>query len=88
MTDGIVKLSADNFYFAGNYILLDHGLGLNSVYLHLSKSLVKEGQKVKKGEKIGEIGTTGRSTGPHLHWGVNWFKKRVDPQVLLKINFN
>jgi murein DD-endopeptidase MepM/ murein hydrolase activator NlpD len=79
MTDGIVRLSADNFYYSGNYILLDHGQGLNSFYLHLSKSFVKEGQIVKKGEVIGEVGTTGRSTGPHLHWGVQWFDKRVDP---------
>lgn len=79
MADGVVHLSADNFYYSGNYILLDHGLGLNSFYLHLSKSFVKVGQSVKKGEIIGEVGTTGRSTGPHLHWGVQWFDKRVDP---------
>jgi murein DD-endopeptidase MepM/ murein hydrolase activator NlpD len=85
MTDGIVRLSADNFYYAGNYILLDHGQGLNSFYLHLSKSFVTEGQYVKKGEVIGKVGTTGRSTGPHLHWGVQWFDKRVDPLLLLKI---
>ncbi len=82
MTDGKVLLSADNFYYAGNYILLDHGLGLNSVYLHLNKSYVKDGQFVKKGEIIGEVGTTGRSTGPHLHWGVQWFSKRVDPNTV------
>ncbi len=85
MTDGIVRLSADNFYYSGNFILLDHGQGLNSVYLHLSKSFVHEGQYVKKGEIIGKVGTTGRSTGPHLHWGVQWFNKRVDPLLLLKI---
>lgn len=86
MTDGTVLLSADNFYYAGNYILLDHGLGLNSVYLHLSKSYVKEGQYVKKGEVIGEVGTTGRSTGPHLHWGVQWFSKRIDPNSVFEFN--
>ncbi|MCB9209518.1 MAG: M23 family metallopeptidase [Ignavibacteriales bacterium] len=86
MTDGVVRLSADNFYYSGNYILLDHGHGLNSFYLHLSKSLVKEGQKVKKGEIIGEVGTTGRSTGPHLHWGVQWFNKRVDPNSVFIFN--
>jgi murein DD-endopeptidase MepM/ murein hydrolase activator NlpD len=85
MTDGVVRLSADNFYYAGNYILLDHGQGLSSVYLHLKKSFVKEGQQITKGEVIGEVGTTGRSTGPHLHWGVQWFDKRVDPFSLLKI---
>lgn len=82
MSDGKVLLSADNFYYAGNYILIDHGLGLNSLYLHLNESLVKEGQIVKKGEIIGKVGTTGRSTGPHLHWGVQWFNKRIDPNSI------
>jgi len=85
IADGIVRLSADNFYYAGNYILLDHGQGLSSIYLHLKKSLVVEGQKITKGEIIGEVGTTGRSTGPHLHWGVQWFDQRIDPFSLLKV---
>ncbi len=79
MADGKVLLSADNFFYAGNYIIIDHGLGLNSMYLHLVESLVEEGQFVKKGEVIGKVGTTGRSTGPHLHWTVQWFNKRVNP---------
>jgi len=79
MADGIVLLSADNFYYAGNFIIVDHGLGLNSMYLHLNVSMVDEGQMVKKGEIIGKVGTTGRSTGPHLHWAVQWYNKRVDP---------
>lgn len=70
-------------YFApynsnGNTVFLDHGLGVTSVYLHLSKILVKEGQMVKKGEAVGLIGTTGRSTGPHLHWGVYLNGKNTD----------
>jgi len=88
MTDGVVRLNADNFYYAGNHIILDHGQGLNSMYLHLNKSFVQLGQHVKKGEKIGRVGTTGRSTGPHLHWGVQWYSKRVDPAKLLKMKFN
>ena len=88
MSDGIVRLSADLFYYAGNNIIIDHGQGLNSAYLHLSKKYVKEGDIVKKGEKIGEIGTTGRSTGPHLHWSVQWFNKRVDPSEILKVSFD
>lgn len=88
MSDGFVILSADTFFYAGNNILIDHGQGLNSFYLHLSKMDVKEGEFVKKGQKIGEVGTTGRSTGPHLHWGVQWFEKRVDPAGLLKINLD
>ncbi len=87
MADGYVNLTTDNFYYAGNYIILDHGQGLNSMYLHLSKILVKKGQFVKKGDIIGKVGTTGRSTGPHLHWGVQWYSKRVDPETILKINF-
>ena len=85
-TDGIVRLTGNNFYYNGNFVLLDHGQGLSSIYLHLSKISVKEGEIVKKGQKIGEIGTTGRSTGPHLHWGVNWFGKRIDPASLLKLD--
>lgn len=86
MTDGIVRFAADDFYFAGNFILIDHGQGLSSVYLHLSKKDVKEGDYVKKGDKIGEIGTTGRSTGAHLHWSVSWSGRRIDPACLLEMN--
>lgn len=82
MADGLVLFSADNFYYAGNFIILDHGLGLNSMYLHLNESFVEEGQIVKKGEVIGKVGTTGRSTGPHLHWAVQWFDKRIDPNSI------
>ncbi|MCF6270471.1 MAG: M23 family metallopeptidase [Melioribacteraceae bacterium] len=86
--DGIVRLAADDFYYAGNYILLDHGQGLSSFYLHLSESLVHKGERIKKGEIIGRVGTTGRSTGPHLHWGMQWYTKRVDPARILKMKFN
>lgn len=86
ITDGIVRLAAENFYFNGTFVLLDHGQGLSSVYLHLSKLHVKNNQLVKKGELIGEIGSTGRSTGPHLHLGVQWYKKRIDPAGLLNIS--
>ncbi|MBN1299852.1 MAG: M23 family metallopeptidase [Melioribacteraceae bacterium] len=85
MTDGVVKLAADTFYYAGNNILIDHGQGLNSFYLHLNEIDVEEGEFVKKGQKIGEVGSTGRSTGPHLHWGVQWYDKRIDPAILLKL---
>lgn len=85
MADGYVRLAADTFYYSGNYIFLDHGQGLSSYYLHLSKKDVHDGDFVKKGEKIGEIGSTGRVTGPHLHWTVQWYDKRVDPADLLKI---
>ena len=86
MADGFVRLAADTFFYAGNNILIDHGLGLNSKYLHLSKMHVEVNEFVKKGQKIGEVGTTGRSTGPHLHWTVQWYDKRVDPALILKLN--
>ncbi|NOX17245.1 MAG: M23 family metallopeptidase [Chlorobi bacterium] len=85
MADGVVILAGKNFYYNGNFILIDHGLSLSSIYLHLNKMFVKNGDRVKKGEKIGEIGTTGRSTGPHLHWSVRWMKKRINPESVLKI---
>ena len=88
MADGIVRLAEENFYYTGNNILLDHGQGVNSFYFHLSKLLVKEGQRVKKGEVIGRVGTTGRSTGQHLHWGVQWYSKRVDPVKILQLKIN
>lgn len=86
MADGIVFLTGTDFFYNGTFVYMDHGQGLNSFYLHFSKLDVKDGEFVKKGQKIGEIGTSGRSTGPHLHWGVQWFNKRVDPALLLKIN--
>ncbi|MDP2039086.1 MAG: M23 family metallopeptidase [Ignavibacteria bacterium] len=86
VSDGIVRLAGEKFYYNGNFVLLDHGQGLSSVYLHLSKLHVKNNQNVKKGELIGEIGSTGRSTGPHLHLGIQWFKKRIDPANVLNLN--
>lgn len=87
IADGMVCFVGKNFYYNGNFVLLDHGQGLNSIYLHLKKFLVKNNQRVKKGELIGLIGSTGRSTGPHLHLGVQWYNKRIDPMAVLKLNF-
>lgn len=86
-TDGIVRIAGDNFYYNGNFVLLDHGQGLTSVYLHMCKLNVKTGDTVKRGDKIGEVGSTGRSTSAHLHWGVQWYGKRIDPMSLLSIKF-
>jgi murein DD-endopeptidase MepM/ murein hydrolase activator NlpD len=88
IADGIVRLAAEKFFFNGTFVLLDHGQGLSSVYLHLSKLYVKNGDKVKKGELIGEIGSTGRATGPHLHLGIQWFKKRIDPRNIFELQLN
>ena len=86
ISDGIVRIAGNNFFYNGNFILLDHGQGLTSVYLHMSKIIAKDGAKVKKGELIGLAGSTGRATGPHLHLGVQWHKERIDPMFLFTIN--
>ena len=83
-TDSIVRMAEDNLYFTGGTIMLDHGHGVTSVYSHLSKLLVKKNQKIKKGHVIGHVGSTGRSTGPHLDWRINWFDQRLDPYLFIK----
>lgn len=81
-TDAIVRMAEPDLYFTGGTVMLDHGHGVTSVYSHLSKITVSVGQKVRQGEKIAEVGSTGRSTGPHLDWRVNWFTERLDPELL------
>jgi murein DD-endopeptidase MepM/ murein hydrolase activator NlpD len=76
--DGAVSLSADH-YLNGGFTLIDHGQGVSTSYLHQSKRLVKDGDVVKRGQLVGEIGQTGRATGPHLHWAMNWFEVKLDP---------
>ena len=80
--DGKVILAGD-FFFNGNAIFLDHGQGLISVYLHMNKHLVKQGETIKQGDTIGTIGQTGRSTGPHLHWGIYLNQTVVNPKILM-----
>ena len=76
--DGVITLS-DDHYLSGGITLLDHGQGVSTAYLHQSQRMVKVGDVVKRGQRIGLIGATGRSTGPHLHWAMNWFQTRLDP---------
>lgn len=79
--DGVVALATPDMFFTGRTILLDHGQGLTSVYAHMRKMLVKPGQRVSKGQPIGEVGATGRVTGPHLHWGLHWRGIALDPAL-------
>lgn len=80
---GIVRLAHPELYYTGGTIILDHGHGLNTAYLHLSKLDVSVGQSVGAGEVIGRVGKTGRATGPHLCWRANWFDVRLDPSLLI-----
>lgn len=81
--DGLITMTHPDMYFSGGTIILDHGQGLSSTFLHLSKILVEAGEFVKQGDPIGLIGATGRASGPHLDWRMNWLDRRVDPQPLL-----
>jgi murein DD-endopeptidase MepM/ murein hydrolase activator NlpD len=81
---GIVRLAAGPFTLEGNLVMVDHGMGLVSAFLHLSRIDVKAGDVVKQGQRLGAVGATGRATGPHLHWGTTWTDVRIDPARLLK----
>lgn len=81
--DGLVTLFVPDMYYSGGTLIIDHGYGVSSTFLHLHKGHVEVGQRVKQGQLIGEIGDTGRVTGPHLDWRMNWYEKRVDPQLLV-----
>jgi len=81
--DGVVTLAADHpFTLEGNLLLVDHGGGLESAFLHLSRIDVAVGQRVRAGQVIGAVGATGRATGPHLHWGLRWGGARLDPLLV------
>ena len=81
--DGVVALaSPPKFSLEGNLVIIDHGMGVNSAYLHLSQVDVRAGDRVRRGQRIGAVGTTGRSTGPHLHWGLSWQDRKLDPMLV------
>ncbi len=81
---GIVRLAEKDFLLEGGIIIIDHGFGVNSTFLHLSKIAVNVGQRVEQGDDIGAIGMTGRATGPHLDWRINWGSVRLDPALVLE----
>ena len=83
-TEAIVRMADKDLYYTGGTVMLDHGHGVTSVYSHLSSINVKVGDKINKDQKIGEVGSTGRSTGPHLDWRINWFSERLDPALFIK----
>lgn len=80
---GVVSFADGDLYLTGGTLLIDHGHGVSSNFLHLSRLDVKVGDRVEQGQVIGAVGKTGRATGPHLHWGMNWFEVRLDPLLLL-----
>lgn len=79
---GVVTLAERDLFFTGGTIMIDHGYGLSSAFLHMSAIEVEVGQVVSRGDRIGAIGATGRVTGAHLDWRMNWFEARIDPQLL------
>jgi len=81
--NGVVVLAADTaFTLEGRLLIVDHGMGLNSAFLHCSSLAVKEGDSVEQGQILGTVGATGRATGPHLHWGIKWNAARLDPLIV------
>ncbi|MEW6544022.1 MAG: M23 family metallopeptidase [Nitrospirota bacterium] len=84
MNRGVARLTVDHF-FSGKGVFVDHGLGLYSMYFHLSEILVQDGQRIERGQVIGRVGASGRASGPHLHWGVRLNGARVNPYSLLEL---
>lgn len=81
---GIVTFADPGLYLTGGTLVLDHGHGVSSNFLHLSRIDARVGQRIEQGDVIGAVGATGRATGPHLHWGMNWFETRIDPLLVLE----
>jgi len=80
---GIVTMAEDDLYYTGGTIIMDHGHGISTIYSHLEKVMVRVGDKINQGDIIGTVGSTGRSTGPHLDFRINWFQTRLDPMTVL-----
>ena len=83
MLDGTATMVEPDLFYTGGTLIFDHGHGISTLYMHMQKIYVKKGQKVKQGEIIGTVGSTGRSTGAHLDIRLNWFGTRLDPMTVL-----
>ncbi|MDC3061451.1 M23 family metallopeptidase [Candidatus Pelagibacter sp.] len=81
---GIVTMAEDDLYYTGGTIIMDHGHGISTIYSHLENVMVSVGDKINQGDVIGTVGSTGRSTGPHLDFRLNWFQTRLDPMSILE----
>ena len=81
---GVVTLVHRDMFYSGGTLLIDHGYGISSTFIHLSEVLVENGQRVLPGDLIARVGATGRATGPHLDWRINWFDVRLDPALVLE----
>jgi len=81
---GIVKLAHEDMFYSGGTLIVDHGQGVSSTFIHLSEVIAKPGQRIETGDLIARVGATGRATGPHLDWRINWFDVRLDPDLVLK----
>ena len=81
---GVVRLAVPDFLLEGGIVIIDHGFGVTSTLFHMNSVDVKKGQAVRQGEQIGTIGQTGRASGPHVDWRVNWGNVRLDPILLIK----
>ena len=81
---GVVTMAESDLYYTGGTIIMDHGHGISTIYSHLENVLVEVGDQINQGDAIGTVGSTGRSTGPHLDFRINWFQTRLDPMSVLK----
>ena len=82
-TDVTITLAHQNMYYSGGTLIMDHGYGISSTFIHLDEVLVKVGDNIKQGDIVAKVGSKGRSTGPHLDWRINWFGVRLDPALIM-----
>ena len=86
MLEGIVTLSEKDLYYTGGTVIVDHGHGISTLYMHMKDVNVSKGQSLEQGDLIGTVGKTGRSTGPHLHIQLHWYDMKLDPASVLNLN--